>query len=1067
MNYIEELPMKPEEKSQRLLSIARSQAKMFEYDVPIEHHIKIPRDPAALFSLCVGMIGDLAAAVNQPMPEPGSASELFVAEHIEELRKELKFSAYFFDSYHQSKLNQTLYPTLDLYLQLMGAASYYLCDLPGNAVVLAKQIGGKRLDLGGDGLENLLLWLLQGDVEEALRENHGLMGGFINGISNGLAEFFQSGDGEESLPILAKELREFVYEYGTPRQLLLGDVIGAVLIKKLQNSSWNALPRYSGISQEQWRPALQKPTFIKELWQAQHLLGDKGVLEGKSAIVQMPTSAGKTKATELVVRSAFLSGRASLAIIVAPFRALCAEINDSLIAAFQGERIIVNELTDVTEFDISQLDFNNLETLEKPQVMVVTPEKLVYVLRHSPEVAERIGLLVFDEGHQFDSGSRGITYELLLTSLRSMIAKETQKVLISAVIRNAEEIGEWLNGTPNVVKGAGLSPTFRSVGFASWRTKLGEINYVDIHDPEKHEFFVPRVIERFELEKKGRETKDRFFPEKSGADIAFYLGLKLVGKGGVAVFCGRKDSVTQLCERVVDIIDRSSLFTLPPTPSNSQEITHLTHLYVENLGAIAPASECARLGIFSHHGNTPHGIRLAVEYAMRKDYIHFVFCTSTLAQGVNLPIKYLIVRDVRQGNVPIKTRDFQNLMGRAGRAGMHTEGSVLFANPKIYDGQGFEYEEWRWDDAKKLLRLDNSEPSISSLLSIFDSIKSDDNTKDSPIDVLGFATAYLNNSNEGAGWAIEIAKQAGVEKFSQKEIKKQLDWKINLICKVESFLLSHFDEVEGGLLEADAIRLAKKTLAYFLVRNEKEKREDILALFKLLAENIATKIPNSHERKIYGRTLGGVHHAQAIDEWAQSNLTNLISAIDEANTLDLVWPLFAMQITNGIFVKFDNPDVCREIAQGWIDGKPFGVLLGIIEERKVKKIAGSQLREFKIEDVVGLCEGELSFHGAMLIGALCEILEMRWEEDTIELRDHLRLFQKRLKYGLPSKTAVTLYEFCFPDRVICQDLVETLALNAPHKYALRAYLSENRDKVGEVLKEYPAYFSNRLKELLR
>ncbi|MCK7577804.1 MAG: hypothetical protein MZV65_19765 [Chromatiales bacterium] len=113
------------------------------------------------------------------------------------------------------------------------------------------------------------------------------------------------------------------------------------------------------------------------------------------------------------------------------------------------------------------------------QIPVVTPEKLLYVLRHAPELATHAGLLVFDEGHQFDSGTRGITYEPLLTSLRSMIPEGAQKVLISAVISNAEAVGEWLNGEPNVVEGTTLIPTFRSVGFASWLDQLGRIEYVD------------------------------------------------------------------------------------------------------------------------------------------------------------------------------------------------------------------------------------------------------------------------------------------------------------------------------------------------------------------------------------------------------------------------------------------------------------------------------------------------------------------------------------------------------------------------------------------------------------
>ena len=72
-------------------------------------------------------------------------------------------------------------------------------------------------------------------------------------------------------------------------------------------------------------------------------------------------------------------------------------------------------------------------------MIVVTPEKLLYMLRRAPELAERIGLIVYDEGHQFEGFARGPTYELLLSSLRMTLKNDAQVVLISAVIGNAPQ----------------------------------------------------------------------------------------------------------------------------------------------------------------------------------------------------------------------------------------------------------------------------------------------------------------------------------------------------------------------------------------------------------------------------------------------------------------------------------------------------------------------------------------------------------------------------------------------------------------------------------------------------
>ena len=336
--------MRPEKKSQLLLGVTRSKAKMIEYGVPEEHHIKIIQNPAKLFTITIGLLGDLAAATNREELDPDSLAEL---------KTNLLFSARFFDSYLQSKLNETLDP----YLVLLGSASYYLCDLPGSASVLAKRIDGDCPCLDGDGLEDLLLWLLQADLGTYFDGAEGPFGEFIDGISKWILQFFENGNGEDNLLDLATKLRDAVYEFGTPRQLLFGDVITAVLRKKLENSAWKALPSYSGLPRDKWLHALQKDSFIKELWPAQHLLGKADVLKGESAIVQMPTSAGKTKATELILRSAFLAERVSLAIIIAPFRALCHEIKNSFVEAFHNEPTKVDELSDAlqTDFEIAEL----------------------------------------------------------------------------------------------------------------------------------------------------------------------------------------------------------------------------------------------------------------------------------------------------------------------------------------------------------------------------------------------------------------------------------------------------------------------------------------------------------------------------------------------------------------------------------------------------------------------------------------------------------------------------------------------------------------------------------------
>ncbi len=433
---------------------------MFEFAVPKDHHIAVARDPAGLLPLTLAILGDAAAEVAR---QRDSASVLSTA------KQELRFAAYFFDAY----LNCDSQSPLLNYLTLLASAAYYLCDLPGSASVLISRLNGPMNNGECRGLDSMLIWLLRGNFDAALLVDKLCYSEFIVPAAEWIGAFYRKGHDEAQVLQPLLKLREKAYQLGSARELLLADVIFAVAKRRLEISARTCLPRFTGLQSEIWESTLAKPTFLREFWPAQRLLGDAGVFKGRSAIVQMPTSAGKTRATEVLIRSAIFSQRTNLAVVVAPFRALCHEIRDSLVLAFSGEQVEVDEVSDVPQDDVG-LDFGG-----KPQILILTPEKLLYLTRQVDDLAQRIGLLVYDEGHQFDSGIRGVTYELLLTALKTVVPVTCQVVLVSAVISNAAAINEWLNGKNGlVVSGVDLLPTQRSVAFASWLDMLGRLEFI-------------------------------------------------------------------------------------------------------------------------------------------------------------------------------------------------------------------------------------------------------------------------------------------------------------------------------------------------------------------------------------------------------------------------------------------------------------------------------------------------------------------------------------------------------------------------------------------------------------
>jgi len=773
----------------------------------------------------------------------------------------------------------------------------------------------------------------------------------------------------------------------------------------------------------------------------------------------MPTSAGKTRATEIIIRSAFLSGRTTLTVIVAPFKALCHEIKSSLVKAFYDESVSVDELSDVL-----QIDFKVNTLLRRNQILVVTPEKLLYVLRHSPEVGKAIGLLIYDEGHQFDNGIRGVTYELLLTSLKSMVLDTIQTILISAVISNAESINNWLNGGDSqVILGTNLNPTYRTVAFASWVDRLGRLEFVANTDPDIKEFFVPRVIEQYNLQLGPRERKKRVFPEKGDSrSVALYLGLKLVSNGSVAIFCGKKATAAGFCKKIVEVYNRGLPISKPADFSDTDELKRLCYLHECNLGEDASATQSAKLGIFTHHGNTPHGIRLAVEHSMKEGLVRFVVCTSTLAQGVNLPIRYLIVASVYQGRERIKVRDFHNLIGRAGRSGMHTEGSIIFADPELYDKRNAVKERFRWLQVKKLLEPTNSEPCASTLMSIFEPLESDDGKYSIRMDPLNIVQIYVDEPSKLNNLPDEISSKHADKGFTKFGLEGQIKERIAITAAIESYLMAYWDDSESGLQEDDVTVLARGTLAYHL--SNEENRKYIIDLFKLLAKNIEKNVLDVTRRKIFGMTLYGVWDSLMIENWVRENIDQIVALQTHEELLETLWPVLTQKIQNLTFRKCNPSSVLKDLAINWIQGQSFQGLYRILTDANCRIGFGTRQRNPLIEHVVDICENALSYDGMLALGAVIEFCKLFKPGDE-DMLDNLQSLQKRLRYGLSSSSAIALYELGFSDRVVATDLSTVIGAVFTRREVLEE-IRVHENEMREVLNKYPAYFAELLNNLL-
>ncbi len=419
---------------------------------------------------------------------------------------------------------------------------------------------------------------------------------------------------------------------------------------------------------------------IVEFWTSQIQALEKGLLSSSHGfVVQMPTSAGKTKVAELAILSELIKKPRFKCIYLAPFRALAYEIEESLSSAFSYIGYRVSSV--VGGFDSGDLENHLMQTSD---VIVTTPEKIDLLFRSQPEFFEEIALIVVDEGHIIEQLERGPKLELLLTRLKRKIAHTGGRFLfISAVIPevNAKEFAQWLAGGGENVLSTSWRPTRQLLGIFTWRREGGFVYYPELKIGEKNVAFIPNIIT------KGRKaTKD---PDK-GATAA-KLALAFVNQGPVLVFCGQTRFAKGVAKQLMSELGNTNIL---PYYKNGDLIS--MEVAKEWLGEENELMRYLQRGIAIHYGSMPEALRRAIENEYKSGKLKILIATNTLGQGVNLPIKTVIIHSLILGYSKItklanyiKVRDFWNICGRAGRALKDTEGQIIFISLESKDVELF------------------------------------------------------------------------------------------------------------------------------------------------------------------------------------------------------------------------------------------------------------------------------------------------------------------------------------------------------------------------------------------
>ncbi len=383
---------------------------------------------------------------------------------------------------------------------------------------------------------------------------------------------------------------------------------------------------------------------ITELFPPQEDTIRAGVLEGQNIVLASPTASGKTLIAELCGLKHVLEKNGKV-LYLAPLRALASEKFEDFrkytsIRKSDGRRISVG---------ISTGDFDTADNwLERYDIIVTTNEKADSLLRHRAKWMDEISLVVADEVHLLNDAGRGPTLEVVLARLLQ-VNPHIQVLALSATIGNVDEIAGWISAKYIVTE-------WRPVTLKEGIVLNDEIQYKD-----------------------GGARK---IDKKTHIQTVNLVLNTIKGGGQALVFAStRKNSVSAaktLAQHTSEVLSKPMKRTLESEAAKILSAGEHTQIS-ESL------AEFVRCGVAFHHAGLAGVHRKLIEDAFKEGKIKVLTATPTLAFGVNLPARTVIIQDYRRyepgyGNYPISVLEYKQMAGRAGRPKYDKVGeSILIA----------------------------------------------------------------------------------------------------------------------------------------------------------------------------------------------------------------------------------------------------------------------------------------------------------------------------------------------------------------------------------------------------
>jgi ATP-dependent RNA helicase HelY len=393
--------------------------------------------------------------------------------------------------------------------------------------------------------------------------------------------------------------------------------------------------------------------------------------EGRSVLVAAPTGAGKTIVAEFAVFLAMFDAKAKI-FYTAPMKALSNQKYTELVAQYGPAE--VGLLTGDTNINASA------------RIVVMTTEVLRNMLYADSPLLVNLAFVVMDEVHYLADRFRGAVWEEVIIHLPEAV----RLISLSATVSNAEEFGDWLQAvrgdTDVIVSEVRPVPLEQHVIV---RSKM-----VDLFDSSGRAATNRVNPELVQLAKaggyshpsggRGRKHPHRWQAHRgrdegrmSRADIVQLLDGKNLLPAIFFIFSrmGCDQAVRQVLRsgvRLTDVHEREEIRQIVEERCRTLRDDDLAVLgYWEWLDGL-------QRGVAAHHAGLLPAFKEVVEELFQKKLLKAVFATETLALGINMPARTVVLEKLEKYNgearVPITPGEYTQLTGRAGRRGIDVEG---------------------------------------------------------------------------------------------------------------------------------------------------------------------------------------------------------------------------------------------------------------------------------------------------------------------------------------------------------------------------------------------------------